>query len=369
MTEVTRNARRCALQVLYQMDAIDLAEELPFAEEQRIRKALVEGGGSDEVRDLGVELAKGAWADRIRCDALVEPCTPEWPTHRQPMIDRNILRLALHEISVADVPPKVAINDAVELAKEYGGEKSPGFVNAVLDRIWKDDSTPDVSVDSCSLRRRFLMGIFKSTLSRIRSGLTRTASSLGGGLRSLLTGKKIDDALLDQIETSLLASDVGFQATTEIVDALREDWRAGRISTGDEVLVHLKDTLKSRWGDVDRSLAVATDSPTVILVVGVNGVGKTTSVAKIAHSLRQEGRSVLLAAADTFRAGAVAQLSIWSERLGVEIVKGDQGADPASVAFDAAEAAVARKVDVLLVDTAGQASQPDRPDASAGQDS
>tara|TARA_B100001059_G_scaffold212871_1_gene228262 strand:- start:487 stop:897 length:411 start_codon:yes stop_codon:yes gene_type:complete len=132
------------------MDASDLAEDLPFAEEQRIRKALVEGGGSDEVRDLGVELAKGAWADRIRCDALVEPCTPEWPTHRQPMIDRNILRLALHEISVADVPPKVAINDAVELAKEYGGEKSPGFVNAVLDRIWKDDSTPDVSVDAPS---------------------------------------------------------------------------------------------------------------------------------------------------------------------------------------------------------------------------
>ena len=198
------------------------------------------------------------------------------------------------------------------------------------------------------------MGIFKSTFSRIRSGLTRTASSLGGGLRTLLTGRRIDDDLLDQIESSLLGADVGFQATTEIVDALREDWRAGRISTGDEVLVHLKKTLKSRWGDVDRSLAVAERTPTVILVVGVNGVGKTTSVAKIAHSLRQEGRSVLLAAADTFRAGAVAQLSIWSERLGVEIVKGDQGADPASVAFDAAEAAVARDVDVLLVDTAGR---------------
>ncbi len=198
------------------------------------------------------------------------------------------------------------------------------------------------------------MGIFKSTLSRIRSGLTRTASTFGGGLRSLLTGRKIDDDLLDQIESSLLGADVGFQATSEIVEALREDWRAGRISTGDEVLVHLKKTLKSRWGDADRSLAVATESPTVILVVGVNGVGKTTSVAKIAHSLRQEGRSVLLAAADTFRAGAVAQLAIWSERLGVEIVKGDQGADPASVAFDAAEAAVARKVDVLLVDTAGR---------------
>lgn len=146
MTDVTRNARRCALQVLYQMDAIDLAEQLPFAEEQRIRNTLVEGGSSDEARNLGVELAKGAWADRLRCDALVEPCTPEWPTHRQPMIDRNILRLALHEIAIADVPPKVAINDAVELAKEYGGEKSPGFVNAVLDRIWKADESEQAPV-------------------------------------------------------------------------------------------------------------------------------------------------------------------------------------------------------------------------------
>lgn len=145
MTDVTRNARRCALQALYQMDAIDLSEQLPFEEEQRIRATLVEGGSSDEARDLGVELAKGAWADRLRCDALVEPCTPEWPTHRQPMIDRNILRLALHEIAVADVPPKVAINDAVELAKEYGGEKSPAFVNAVLDRIWKAGDSEGVS--------------------------------------------------------------------------------------------------------------------------------------------------------------------------------------------------------------------------------
>ena len=146
MTDVTRTARRCALQVLYQMDAIDLAEQLPFAEEQRIRNTLVEGGSSDEARNLGVELAKGAWADRLRCDALVEPCTPEWPTHRQHMIDRNILRLALHEIAIADVPPKVAINDAVELAKEYGGEKSPGFVNAVLDRIWKAEESEQESV-------------------------------------------------------------------------------------------------------------------------------------------------------------------------------------------------------------------------------
>jgi fused signal recognition particle receptor len=198
------------------------------------------------------------------------------------------------------------------------------------------------------------MGLFKATISRIRKGLSRTASSFGDGLRSLLTGRKIDEQLLDEIEVKLIEADVGVAATSQITHSLREEWKAGNISTGEEVLEHLRSSLKSRWHEHDSTLAVAAEPPTVILVVGVNGVGKTTSVAKIAHSLRDEGRSVLLAAADTFRAGAVAQLSTWSERLGIDIVKGDQGADPASVAFDAADAAVARGVDVLLVDTAGR---------------
>jgi fused signal recognition particle receptor len=198
------------------------------------------------------------------------------------------------------------------------------------------------------------MGLFKSTISRIRHGLARTAGSLGSGLRALVAGRSIDEALIDEIEVRLIAADVGFKATTEIVDSLRADWKAGKLTSGDDALEHLKGVLKSRWTEHDPGLAVAEHAPTVILVVGVNGVGKTTSVAKIARALREEGRSVLLAAADTFRAGAVAQLAIWSERLGVDVVKGDQGADPAAVAFDAAEAAVARGVDVLLVDTAGR---------------
>ncbi|MEC8819101.1 MAG: signal recognition particle receptor subunit alpha, partial [Planctomycetota bacterium] len=198
------------------------------------------------------------------------------------------------------------------------------------------------------------MGLFRSTIDRVRRGLARTAGSLGGGLRSVLAGRPLDEDLIEEIEAMLIGADVGVEATAAIVDDLRADWKAGRISTGEEVLDHLKSSLKNRWEDVDRRIAVAPEAPTVILVVGVNGVGKTTSVAKIAHSLREEGRSVLLAAADTFRAGAVAQLSIWSERLGVSIVKGAQGSDPASVAYDAADAALARKVDVLLVDTAGR---------------
>jgi len=144
------------------------------------------------------------------------------------------------------------------------------------------------------------------------------------------------------------------RTTTELVEELRSDFRAKRIRSGDEVIDFLKTRLRACFADVDRSLATATGGPTVILVAGINGAGKTTSVAKIAHSLRKEGRSVLLAAADTFRAGAVEQLAIWSERLGVELVRGREGADPASVVFDAADAALARGVDVLLIDTAGR---------------
>jgi len=198
------------------------------------------------------------------------------------------------------------------------------------------------------------VGLFRSAVAALKRGIARTAEAIGGGFRSLLRGRQLDEALIDEIERRLIAADVGVKATREIVARLREDYRAGRIARGDEALEFLKTSLKSRWGVEDRRLATAAAKPTVILVVGVNGAGKTTSVAKIAKSLRDEGRTVLLAAADTFRAGAVAQLSIWAERLGVEIVKGAPNADPAAVAFDATEAALARGVDVLLIDTAGR---------------
>ena len=198
------------------------------------------------------------------------------------------------------------------------------------------------------------MGLFRSALGAIKRGLQKTAEVLGRGLRSLLRGRQLSEELIDEIERRLIAADVGVKATREIIDALREDYRAGKIAKGDEALDFLKRQLKARWSDEDRRLATAPTKPTVILVVGVNGAGKTTSVAKIAKSLRDEGRSVLLAAADTFRAGAVAQLTIWAERLGVDLVKGAQNADPAAVAYDACEAAIARGVDVLLIDTAGR---------------
>ena len=198
------------------------------------------------------------------------------------------------------------------------------------------------------------MGLFRSALDAIKKGLHKTAEAIGGQLRSLLLGRTLSEELIDEIESRLIAADVGVKAARELVEGLRKEFRSGTLSRGEDALEYLKKSLKSRWPAEARAIVVAERKPTVVLVVGVNGVGKTTSVAKIARSLKDDGRTVLLAAADTFRAGAVAQLTVWSERLGIEIVKGKAGADPAAVAFDAADAAIARGVDVLLVDTAGR---------------
>lgn len=198
------------------------------------------------------------------------------------------------------------------------------------------------------------MGLFKSAISKVRQGLDKTRDVFVGGLRSMLAGRTLDDDLIDDLERRLIESDIGVQTTMQLIDEIRDAYKAKRIKTGDEVLDYLKQHMADYWPEVDRQIHFNPDGPTVILVAGINGAGKTTSIAKIAKALRDENRSVMLAACDTFRAAAVEQLEIWSQRLGVEIVKGKQGGDPAAVAFDACEAAIARNVDVLLVDTAGR---------------
>ena len=204
------------------------------------------------------------------------------------------------------------------------------------------------------------MALFKGVVSRINAGLRRTREAFGGSLRSMLTGRRLDEALIQQIEARLIQADVGVAVAHRLVESIRVDYRAGRLTRGEDVLEHLKAQLKAMWPTDDRALHFAppnpdgTGTPTVILVAGINGSGKTTSVAKLANELKKSGRSVLLGACDTFRAGAVRQLEIWADRIGVEIVRGQEGGDPAAVAFDACQAALARGVDVLILDTAGR---------------
>lgn len=191
---------------------------------------------------------------------------------------------------------------------------------------------------------------------RIRRGLSRTSQNFTEGLGNLVLGKKeIDEELLEDIETQLLVADIGIEATSEIIDDLTARVARKQLADGDALYRALQQSLQDMLETVEQPLQVdPLKQPFVILVVGVNGVGKTTTIAKLAARLQADGKTVLLGACDTFRAGAVRQLEIWAERLGVELVKGQQGGDPAAVAFDAADAAVRRGVDVLIIDTAGR---------------
>lgn len=187
---------------------------------------------------------------------------------------------------------------------------------------------------------------------KIRSGLAKTRGVFAG-VFDLLRGKgKVDQAFLDELEKRLYLADVGTQATTQIVERVRQAFRDKEISG--EVEAFVRQQLRELLGDDDRSIRWASTKPTVILIAGVNGSGKTTSIAKLAKRLQDEGKKVLLAACDTFRAAAVEQLTVWAQRIGCDIVKQQQGANPSAVAFDACERAKARGYDVLIVDTAGR---------------
>ena len=199
------------------------------------------------------------------------------------------------------------------------------------------------------------MGFFSKTANFIKDRLGKTRDKIASSLSSVLTlGRKIDESLLDELEETLISDDIGVETTLKLVSELREAYSKKQIATTDDIIPFLKEHIKSYWPDRDRQLHQAENGPTVILVAGVNGTGKTTSIAKLAYILNKNDRKVLLAACDTFRAAAVEQLTIWADRIGVQIVKHKTGSDPAAVAFDACDAALARGVDTLILDTAGR---------------
>ena len=197
------------------------------------------------------------------------------------------------------------------------------------------------------------MALFRKAIEKLSSALSRTRQRFINSLRSLLAGRALDEELLDELEAMLIQADLGVTAVMKIRDDLERAYEEKNIEKGDEVIDFLKAELKKYWPESDRNIHLSDSPPTVILVAGINGCGKTTSVAKLAYRFKQEGKKVCLAAADTFRAAAVQQLTIWADRIGVDIVKGS-GTDPAAVVFDACDAAIARNADILLVDTAGR---------------
>lgn len=193
-----------------------------------------------------------------------------------------------------------------------------------------------------------------SFFDKLKAGLAKTKASFTEKVNNVFKNfRKVDEELLEELEEALILSDVGFETSTKIIERLRDKIKTDRIEDSEEVKKELCNIISDILSENDNSLKLNT-KPSVILVVGVNGAGKTTSIGKMAASFKAEGKKVLVAAADTFRAAAIEQLEVWTERAGVEILKRPEGADPASVAFDAAKKAKDENYDIVIIDTAGR---------------
>lgn len=194
------------------------------------------------------------------------------------------------------------------------------------------------------------MGFFD----KLKNGLSKTKTSINEKINNVFsTFRKVDEELLEELEEALIMSDVGMETSEKIISQLRDKIKREKIEDAEDVKKALKDIIKEILDSVDSSLNLQT-TPSIILVVGVNGVGKTTSIGKIANRLKKDGKKVVIAAADTFRAAAVEQLEIWANRAGCDIVKRHEGSDPASVVYDAIKVTKEKNADVLICDTAGR---------------
>lgn len=193
-----------------------------------------------------------------------------------------------------------------------------------------------------------------SWFEKLKQGLTKTRDIISDKVDSLLSfTKTIDEELYEELEEILITSDVGVNTSMKIIEMLRKKVKENRVDDPSKVKELLKDIITEIL-DGEKQTVLPETTPAVFIVVGVNGVGKTTSIGKMSHYLKQKGYKVMLAAADTFRAAAIDQLEVWAQRSGVDIIKHQEGADPAAVVFDAIQAAKARKVDILICDTAGR---------------
>jgi len=194
------------------------------------------------------------------------------------------------------------------------------------------------------------MGFF----SRLKEGLSKTRKSITERIDQVLVSfGKVDEELFEELEEVLVTADLGVETVMKIMDDTRKKVRERKITDPPEIKELIKETLVGILGEETQKLDID-PSPAVIMVIGVNGVGKTTSIGKIAHALKNQGKKVMLAAADTFRAAAIAQIEVWASRVGVDIISHQEGSDPAAVVYDAIQAARARKADVLICDTAGR---------------
>jgi fused signal recognition particle receptor len=189
---------------------------------------------------------------------------------------------------------------------------------------------------------------------KIKDGLSKTRDQLVTRIEWVIKGKTIDEGAFDEIEEAVILSDAGLETTELLINSLKEKWKRGQIKTSDDIGLAMIEETEKLLLPVEEAMVIDSNRPFVILALGVNGVGKTTTIAKIASMYRDSGKKVMLGACDTFRAAAVEQLEVWAKRLNIDVIKQKEGSDPAAVAYDATKAAKARDIDILILDTAGR---------------
>ncbi len=266
------------------------------------------------------------------------------------------------EIKKEDEKVELSKDEVIESDIEEDNENTSRLLDESLDgvedNLEEDNNTikepEDISsVDDKNKNTDENVGFF----SKIKNGLTKTRDSFTSNLKNLFTRNvKIDDDLYDELEEILISADIGMTSTVEIVDQLREEIKKRNIKNSEEIYPVLKEIMieKLDENNLNNELNIKDNKLSIILVIGVNGVGKTTTIGKLANSLKNEGKSVMLAAADTFRAAAIEQLGEWAERSDIEMVAHQEGSDPSAVIFDAIQSAKSKNVDVLICDTAGR---------------
>ncbi|KRV81353.1 signal recognition particle-docking protein FtsY [Pseudomonas citronellolis] len=298
------------------------------------------------------EAPRPAPVDELRTPLPVAPAEPLAPAPQAESVPAEPLEPVRPVEPQAPVEPQPPVEAAAPVAPAAPVVESVPAPAPVAEQPLVAEPAPAAIEKPAVPSEAAKLGFF----ARLKQGLSKTSASLGEGMASLFLGKKaIDDDLLDEIETRLLTADVGVEATTAIVQNLTRRVARKELADSEALYKALQEELAGLLRPVEQPLAIAAGKqPYVILVVGVNGVGKTTTIGKLAKKLQQDGKKVMLAAGDTFRAAAVEQLQVWGERNNIAVIAQHTGADSASVIFDAVQAAKARGVDVLIADTAGR---------------
>ena len=313
------------------------AEEERRVAEEKAKKAAEEAAkqaAEEEARKLAEEKARQAAEEKAKAAAAAEEKARKEAEEKA--------RKEAEEKARKEAEEK-ARKEAEEKARKEAEEKAQKEAEEAAMKAEEEEEIPEETKKKEK----------KSFWKRVKEGLSKTKNALFGQIDDLLKNfVKVDEDLLEELEEVLICADVGINASEMIIDELREQIKDGRLKEKEQVTETLRNILEGMIG-AGEPLNLST-KPSVILVIGVNGVGKTTSIGKISNQLRKQGKKVIVAAADTFRAAAIDQLAVWCERAKVELIRQNEGSDPAAVVFDACHAAKNKNADVLIIDTAGR---------------